>query len=585
MFDLATRSALSGLLLGFIGCAEPSMATRSQHVEGEPAAPVIAIPVDAPAESVGRWSPNLIDGEQPAVNIALLHDGRIMYYSGYEAHVERDHGELANYLSTEFVTGHPHEADTRVMRLVGDSATIETPQNSMGTRPGDLFCTGLTHLADGRVLAVGGTDWDPILEDNPEWTFFYGLKLSQLFVPNQPAWQPTANMNASRWYPSLIKLANGDALVASGLLVSGTSQMQRGVEIYHPATATWRDMGVSGEWSLPMYPRLTVIPSGPLAGKVYYAPNGSLWAPSGVDAREATWSLQQVYDPQTGTVALHAPSLLGARQNGVSVLLPLDHRDGYRGRVLTFGGTLQPTAVATATAELSDLGTSSPMATPRAPMNLGRWMANGVVLPDGSVFAVGGAVYDNVTVFGQPTLYLMNPELYDPATNTWSLLPPMQVPRGYHATAILLPDGRVLVGSTVTVPFPSDFVRDHVELEDQIVERRFEIYQPPYLFRGARPVVTDAPDAIRYGETFNLDVTASSPIHSVVMVQPGATTHGYDSGQRAIQLPFQSNGATKVSVTAPPNGNVAPPGYMMLFVNRQTPGGPVPSEAVFVRLR
>ena len=41
----------------------------------------------------------------------------------------------------------------------------------------------------------------------------------------------------------------------------------------------------------------------------------------------------------------------------------------------------------------------------------------------------------------------------------------------------------------------------------------------------------------------------------------------------------------RLTVAAPPNGNVAPPGPYMLFVNRKTDKGPVPSVAKQVALR
>lgn len=67
------------------------------------------------------------------------------------------------------------------------------------------------------------------------------------------------------------------------------------------------------------------------------------------------------------------------------------------------------------------------------------------------------------------------------------LLPDMPVARHYHSTAILLPDGRVLLGG--------GRVSNGGDVEDD-TERRFSIYKPQYLLEGGRPVITDAPDEI-----------------------------------------------------------------------------------------
>ena len=57
-------------------------------------------------------------------------------------------------------------------------------------------------------------------------------------------------------------------------------------------------------------------------------------------------------------------------------------------------------------------------------------------------------------------------------------------------------------------------------------------------------------------------------------------THAFNMNQRYVSLSF-SPGTGNLSVTAPANGTVAPPGYYMLFIIG-TNG--VPSVAAIVRL-
>src|SRR6185295_7709448 len=107
-----------------------------------------------------------------------------------------------------------------------------------------------------------------------------------------------------------------------------------------------------------------------------------------------------------------------------------------------------------------------------------------------------------------------------------------------------------------------------------------------YLFNtdgspAARPGITSVtPNAFSYGGAFQVNTPAAASISSVVLVRPGSQTHAFDMDQRLVGLSFTA-GTGVLNVTAPPNGNIAPPGYYMLFA-LNTAG--VPSTATFVRL-
>jgi hypothetical protein len=60
----------------------------------------------------------------------------------------------------------------------------------------------------------------------------------------------------------------------------------------------------------------------------------------------------------------------------------------------------------------------------------------------------------------------------------------------------------------------------------------------------------------------------------------GSTTHAFNMNQRYVPLAF-SAGSGSLSVTAPANATLAPPGYYMLFIIG-TNGAP--SVAAIVRL-
>jgi Galactose oxidase-like, Early set domain/PKD domain len=145
-------------------------------------------------------------------------------------------------------------------------------------------------------------------------------------------------------------------------------------------------------------------------------------------------------------------------------------------------------------------------------------------------------------------------------------------PRLYHSNSLLLPDARVaLVGGN---PQRGSY------------EPHIEIYTPAYLFNSngtpaTRPSITGSlPSSIGYGTTFDVPTPDAAGIRSVVLVRPGAPTHSIDMDQRLVGLPYVAGNGT-LTVTAPPNGNIAPPGYYMLFILN---AAGVPSVASFVQL-
>src|SRR5207245_9856372 len=115
--------------------------------------------------------------------------------------------------------------------------------------------------------------------------------------------------------------------------------------------------------------------------------------------------------------------------------------------------------------------------------------------------------------------------------------------------------------------------------------QQMEIYQPPYLFDStgglvARPSITSAPSSISYGNTITVQTPDAANISHVVLVRNGTVTHAFGMDQREVELSFTA-GTGALTVTAPPNGNIAPPGYYMLFILNNSG---VPSVATFVQV-
>ena len=159
---------------------------------------------------------------------------------------------------------------------------------------------------------------------------------------------------------------------------------------------------------------------------------------------------------------------------------------------------------------------------------------------------VGGAAFNDLSKPARAA------EIWNPATGNWRTLASSAVTRGYHATSILLPDGRVLhAGSGDGEGAPRQL--------------NAELFSPPYLFAGPRPTITSAPGTARYGTTFRVTTPDAAAIAKVSLIRLGSVTHAFDMNQRYQTLDFTSD-ANGLTVTVPASRNRTPPGHYMLFI-------------------
>ena len=415
------------------------------------------------------------------------------------------------------------------------SAAVYDPATgaaTVQTIPWDLFCNGFSWMPDGRALIAGGN-----LQYNP----FRGIKTATAFDPITEKFIQVQDMARGRWYPSVTGLADGRMMTFSGWLDGGGTNTA--VEIY-----TNPD-GWSPENYAPfipaLYPWLHLLPD----GRIFMA--GAGVSSAIFDPASGSW--------QAGVATMNYPN---ERTYGSSVLLPLSAADNWRARIMIMGGD-NP---ATDSVEIIDLSQPSPSWRTTNPMSGPRIDMDAVILPTGKILALGGSGQHEAT-----NTATLNADLFDPATETWTPAGTMNMARLYHSVALLLPDGTVwAAGSNPT---------------QGTWENRMEIYKPAYLFNASggpatRPTITAAPSSIGYGGSFQVSTPNAANIASVALIRNGANTHAFDMDQRMISLAF-TKGSGQLTVSAPPNANIAPPGYYMLFIV-DTNG--VPSVAPFVRV-
>ena len=423
--------------------------------------------------------------------------------------------------ATETYPVHDHTRAT-----VWDPATgTQTPVNvDTGF---NVFCSGLAHLTDGSIFLAGGNK-DAQLD---------GIDQTHTFNPTTNTWSLGPRMAADRWYPSVTPLRNGEMLITEG----GPDMPEV------RTTAGGLRALTTASLNLPLYPWIDVAPD----GRAFY---------SGPD--QTMRSLN--------TSGGGAWQTFGQRDT-------LNRGYGSRamydiGKILVTGG-----GASSPDARVIDINGATPQVSATAPMATGRRQHNLTALADGSLLATGGNSSGAGLVDLNNGVYAA--EQWNPVTGQWKTLAAQQVTRQYHSTALLLPDGRVLsAGGGICGTC------DQV----QYLAKNAEVFTPPYLFKqdgsgelAPRPAITAAPADAAYATPFQISTPQAASINKVGLVRLGAVTHSVDMEQRYVPLNF-TRGSGTVTVTAPRDANVAPPGMYMLFA---IDANGVPSAASMVTLK
>ena len=382
----------------------------------------------------------------------------------------------------------------------------------------NLFCAGLALLPDGRLLAVGGHAGQDA-EGN-----FLGSRAAEVFDPWQESWTRLPDMEGGeRWYPTAVTLADGRVLVASGTHAGALNET---VELLDPASQQWQVMARQG---LPLYPWTAVLPEGDI---VFYGPQ----------------RITVRFDPDTG--ALRRAGTMGlARWGGAGVL-----RNAETGEFLALGGGSPPTS----SVEMFDASTGTWQSIP--PMQRPRHHPDIVLLPDGTVLVVGGNSQAEGDEEADGEGDVLMAETLEPDAAGWSEAGHAKYGHGYHSTALLLPNGSVMVAGP---------------------QRTLELHLPWYFFGGGRPAIESLPGQAGYGETLSVRVTGGASIDRVVLIRAGSATHSLNNDQRYLELGFTRVSEGELAVQTPVSAGLAPPGYYLLFLVAE---GNVPSEGRFLRI-
>jgi len=471
---------------------------------------------------VGDWSATT-SWPFIAIHASLLPNGKVLLWGKRNSYTD---------LSTGGTQVRVWDPTTNALLSVAAPPGAPNFNDTEGTGvvKNDIFCSEQTVLADGKVLVVGG-----IVEANK------GIRNTNVFDWVTNSWTAGHDMNHPRWYPTACPLANGETLVLG--LETSLPPLPAPQEPPPPPQV----LGVNGIWRDLTTANSPYGQNFEIYNFLHLAPNGSVFV-SGPDP-----TARYLSTAGTGSWSSSATSNGGFRDYGSSVILA-------DGRVLIAGG-----GAPTHTAEIIDLNAPSPSFAYTGSMANARRHFTTTLLPDGTVFAMGGTSgpgYDSTTP-------VLEAEVWNPTTKRFSTLAPMKRARLYHSVALLLPDATVMTAGSGFGGSP-----------DTTRQFNFEIFSPPYLNQsGSRPIINSAPSSVGYGATFY--VASTSAVSKMSWIRLGAVTHGFDASQRINTLSFTATSGG-FNVTAPANGNLAPPGHYMLFLLN---AAGVPSIAKIIRLQ
>jgi galactose oxidase len=430
----------------------------------------------------------------------------------------------------------------------------------------ELFCAGHTWLPDGRLFVAGGTL--STLEGAAEHEEGLGIALAYIWdttTGTNPltglvgTWTRLPDMMAGRYYPSTT-LTGADKVVVSGGTGGPDAHALNSYEVWNLAAGAWQPGGPFDGPGVQLhgYPRLSLLSSGKLLL-------------SGMES--CSYLLDHEQSPGVWQAADCSEGPLFNLYN-TSLLLP-----GAEDVVLKLGGLMvmpDNRVVMNATWRANAGAPGWSWALDAQQPHIARSFGNAVILPNGDVFLVGGysgtGVVDDLGVLLSADVGLpLTPEVRSAATGKWQLGAPGVSPREYHSTALLLPDGRVLVAG------------GEIRLVD------YEIYRPWYLTCGKpRPVITSVPSTMKVQSAgvvkYDVKHAPLAPgvtIQQVVLVAPGSVTHHSDFSQRSVRLQILNQTQNGVRVLGPKSSHHAPRGWYMLFL---VTGDGVPSEAGWVRV-
>lgn len=536
-------------------------------------------------DQVGRWSSRRVDLPTWAINTALLPTGKVALWG--RAALDPTTGLRVN--SAPFYLWDPATGKTTEIAPPTETIDYDGDGQEDDLAPAPLFCSGQSFLPTGELFVAGGNLFYPAYgKGHPDYGGFSG---TYTFDPWTEKWTTQPRMAHGRWYPTQIELPDGRQVVSAGYDEVGNGDHNTQLSVFTPGATR----GARGTMSEPLaglhevrgfYPQMQVLPGGKVAFVDQLTDATRLLDPAALSKPGtmpgSAWT--NITGTDGGDVYTNS-----TRIGGSAALVPgtstMFFMGGYGEQYdpQDPNPVFQPATTSTETLDFTsnDLKWRKNAAGGTPPLNVPRDYGTLVSMPDGGFTYVGGAYgYDGTdggagnnaasrTVKDPLDQRLKAVETWTPGQTSWRLGPAQAKFRGYHSTATLLPDGRILSAGDDYWGF--DDQKHQGAAPAGRPQDQGEIYEPAYLFDGdqlaPRPVVSSIPSAVSWRGAFGVGVSevAGRPITKATLVAPTAQTHSVDMNRGVTDLAISRVPGKGVNLVAPSGTDVARPGWYMLF--------------------
>ncbi|KAL2500842.1 glyoxal oxidase-related protein [Forsythia ovata] len=454
---------------------------------------------------------------------------------------------------------------------------VETAQVKTLKLEYDTWCSSGGMSPNGALVSTGG---------NQEG--FRALRILNPCKNCQFQENPEA-LSANRWYATQILLENGSFVLVGG-------RAAHNYEIIPPEKL---DFPIQ-QFGLPLLDESQDEKENNLYPFVNLLPDGNIFVFSNYKSI--------ILNPYTGETLRNLPDLPGGSRSypasGMSALLPInlnvENPENVDVEVIVCGGNARdafkfsefpPRKFFTAFKDCGRLILTKEGAQwEKEDMPSPRVMGDMLLLPTGDVLITNGAQAGTSGWDAAETPNL-TPVLYSPNKNNgerFKELTPTDIPRMYHSTSAVLPDGQILIAGSNTNDYYKFNKADNPEMiyPTEVIVQKFS---PPYLapeLQQYKPNILEvfSDKELKYGGEFNVRIRLNAQIDQsdikVTMYSPPFTTHGYSMNQRLLILGLKQVTHRIVTAVAPPSGKLAPPGYYLLFVVHRG----VPSRGMWVHI-
>lgn len=480
------------------------------------------------AANLGQWGPTIQFPLVPVAGMIEPASGQLIVWSAYK--VDTFQGGSGNY--TQTAVYNPADGSVKEFQVAYTNH--------------DMFCPGISNDFNGNTLVTGGDT----------------SAAASMFQQGAWQWKQMPPMNLGRGYQSSATLSDGRIFTIGGSWSGGLGGKDG--EIFD-----------GSKWTMMRGCKVSAMLTADSGGIFRQDSHSWLFAWKGASVLQAGPSKQMNWYTMSGSGTTASAGNRGTDADAMAG--PAVMYDAVAGKILAVGGSPNYQGSASTTnANVLTIGSVNGQVTVQKAysMSYPRIFGTSTVLPDGTVFVIGGQGVGNPFYDDNSA---MTPELFNPANLAFTKLAVGPTPRNYHSIALLMPNGTVFSGGGGLCGDCGN--RNHFD---------GQIFTPPYLFKSdgvtpaVRPMISSlSSTTMQVGSTLTVNLAAGTYSGATFsMVRMGSSTHTVNTDQRRVPLKATAKTYDSYSMVLPSDPGILLPGYWYVFAMYQG----VPSVAKIVKV-